>query len=239
MTAKRLAAEALPLLLLALAWACSGAEAGPGKSPSKMDVDAEEAAPRRRTRQAKAARPSEIPLLSLEGISVPGAEAQAGTPEGEPQATVPEEGGEKAGKGAADKAAEVAAARPPRNLFAFEEDPAVVAERQRQAEEAAKQAAEAAKKAAEERAKRDEELRLHPPPPQPPAISFQYVGYFGPVDNRIGVFAIPGTPGVFLLKAGDTVLEKFKIVDVGYESAEIGFVGFKETKRIPLVGGGK
>jgi hypothetical protein len=237
MRRRRLLAGILPVLLLALTWACSGA--GPGNPASRLDADAEGEAPRRRARQARVVHPGEIPLLSLEGVSVPGGE-QAGTSGGEEseEAAAGQDGGEIA-KASAEKEATPAPALPPRNLFAFEEDPAVVAERQRQAEEAAKQAAEAAKKAAEERAKRDEELRLHPPPPQPPGITFQYVGYFGPADGRIGVFALPGSPGVFLSKAGDTVFDKFKIVDVGYESAEIGFVGFKETKRIPLVGGGK
>ena len=247
MTARRFAAEALPLLLIALSWACSGAGAGPAGPASRLDADSEEGAPRRRTRQAQAVRPSEIPLLSLAGIPVPGGEEEVKESSEEGGGVSTEEAGEnvqkdsqKGGeKAEAGSEAKPVLALPPRNLFAFEEDPAVVAERQRQAEEAAKQAEEAAKKAAEERAKREEEARLHPPPPQPPPVTFQYIGYFGPADDRIGVFALPGTPGVFLVKTGATVLDKFKVLEIGYESAEIGFVGFKETKRIPLVGGGK
>jgi hypothetical protein len=125
---------------------------------------------------------------------------------------------------------------PPRNLFGIEEDPAVVAERQRAAQEASQKAAEAAQKA--------EYARTHwqgppqpPPPPQPPAIPFQFIGYLGPPADRTGVFSQGGQ--LIMAKKNDSVMGQFKIVDIGYESAEIGFTGFKETQRIPLSGGGK
>ncbi len=130
---------------------------------------------------------------------------------------------------------EVPAEETPRNLFAFEEDPAVVAERKRQAEEAAARAEEARKKAEEERKKREEELRLNPPPPQPPPITFHFVGYFGRPETRLGVFA--GPSGMVLAEKGDSIFGTYKVVDIGYESAEIGFTGFQETQRIPLTGG--
>jgi hypothetical protein len=142
--------------------------------------------------------------------------------------------------GAQPPADESAAAQPSaaRNLFAFEEDPAVVAERQRQAEEARKAAEVAAKKAAEEAAKQQEYLRAHPPPPQPPPITFTFIGYMGPPENRIGVFSVPGSSGLVLAKAGDHIAQRFIVKEVGYESAEIGFDGFTETKRITLTPGG-
>lgn len=122
----------------------------------------------------------------------------------------------------------------PRNLFAFEEDPAVVAERKRQAEEAARKARETAEKAAW--------IKTHtygppppPPPPQPPPITFHFVGYFGRPDDRVGVFT--GGSGMVLAQKGDLIFGSFKVVDIGYESAEIGFQGFSETQRIPLTGG--
>jgi|GEM_PF-2323753 len=125
---------------------------------------------------------------------------------------------------------------PPRNLFGIEEDPAVAAERQRVVQEAAQKAAEAAQKA--------EHARTHwqgppqpPPPPQPPAIPFQFIGYLGPPADRTGVFS-QGSQ-LIMAKKNDSVMGQFKIVDIGYESAEIGFTGFKETQRIPLSGGGK
>jgi|YNPBryBLVA2012_1023415.scaffolds.fasta_scaffold00265_13 hypothetical protein len=130
--------------------------------------------------------------------------------------------------------AEETAEETPRNLFTFEEDPAVVAERKRKADEAAQKAREAAEKAAW--------IKAHtygppppPPPPQPPPIPFHFVGYFGRPDDRVGVFT--GGSGMVLAQKGDQIFGSFKVVDIGYESAEIGFQGFTETQRIPLTGG--
>lgn len=127
-----------------------------------------------------------------------------------------------------------------RNIVQMEEDPEVVAERKRKEEEARKQAEEAAKMAEEERRKREEELKLNPPPPQPPPINFQFIGYMGPPKKRIGIFKMIGADEDLILKRkGEKILEDFIVVDIGYESAEIGFEGFKETKTISLVSGGK
>lgn len=221
--------------LLVTAWGCSGPVSPSGRD--SRDLEGGEDAPRQRRRAQRAVNPADIPQLTLDGITLPESMKQAkdqfeakedAEKEGEEAAAQPEQPQPKK-----------AEAAPTRNLFAFEEDPAVVAERRRKAEEAAKQAEEAAKAAAEARAKQAEELRLHPPPPQPPPIPFQFMGYFGHPASRIGVFSLPGAHDVFLAKSGDVVMEKFKIVEIGYESAEIGFKDFKETQRIPLIGGGK
>jgi hypothetical protein len=221
--------------LLLTAWGCSGSVSPSGRASA--DPEAGEESPRPRRKAQRTVSPADIPLLTLDGITLP---ASMRKPEEEAQAAEgqePETGDEKGSK--PEPPPQKVAVAPPRNLFAFEEDPAVVAERRRKAEEAAKQAEEAAKRAAEERAKQAEAVRLNPPPPQPPPIPFQFVGYFGHPNRRIGVFSVPGSPGVFLARSGETVLEKFKIVEIGYESAEIGFKDFKETQRIPLIGGGK
>jgi len=210
--------------------------------------------PQAKERPSKAAPPAEIVSLSLEGIPVlKKAEAPAAA-EGDASAQpapgtigppLPPKEVEGPGGGEGEKAKDEEAtppeqpagiAPPPRNLFAFEEDPAVVLDRQKKAEEAAQLAAEAAKRAAEARQQQEEYLRLHPPPPQPPQITFQFIGYMGPPEERIGVFA---TPSLLLARKGDTILGKFKIVSIGYESAEIGFAGFTQTQRIPLSAGGK
>ncbi len=128
---------------------------------------------------------------------------------------------------------------PQRNLFAFEQDPAILAKKKKEAEEAARAAAEAAKKAQAIQKKRMETLRKNPPPPAPPQVTINFVGYFGLPDSRIGVFVSRGARDVILARKGDTVMSKYKILDIGYESAEIGFQGFKQTERIPLSGGGK
>ncbi len=196
--------------LASLALACTGGgQAGAGRKAADIeDTGAARHAPAAATKRNA---PAALPVLSLDGLfgeSAPDGQA-AGS---QPQAA--------------------------RNLFSFEEDPVVVAERQRQAEEAQKAQEAAAKKAAEEAAKQQEYIRANPPPPQPPAITFSFIGYMGPPENRIGVFSVPGTNGPVLARAGEHIAQRFIIKEVGYESAEIGFDGFTETKRITLTPGG-
>ncbi len=122
----------------------------------------------------------------------------------------------------------------------MEEDPAVVAERKKNEEEARKKAEEAQKKAAEERKIMEAEFAKNPPPPEPPQINFQFIGYYGPSGGHIGVFRRSGKEDELILKRkGDMIDKTFKILEIGYESAEIGFEGFEQTKTIPLAAGGK
>ncbi len=230
MTSRSLLLSILLAAALVSAARCSGSP-GPAAS-SGFDPDAAENQPTRARRKAPAVlNPDQIPLLSLEGIPTPQAASEAGTAQ---------EAGERGGaKTGAQPPRSVPVpddnGLPPRNLFAVEEDPAVVAERRRQAEEAAQKAQDAAKKAQEARLKW-QGPPLPPPPPQPPAIPFQFIGYLGSPEDRIGVFF---GPSLFLAKRGEAVQARFKIVSIGYESAEIGFQGFTQTQRIPLTAGGK
>jgi hypothetical protein len=211
---------------------------GGSGTPAKggLDVDVGEAEgsgrsrPRARQRTAKVVKPDQIPLLSLEGL-LPEPEAPA-----EGEAGDDEEAGEAVAPHPPPAAPppDAQPPLPPRNLFAFEEDPAVIAERQKQA----LAAAEAARAAAELRRKW-QGPPPPPPPPQPPQIPFQFVGYFGAPGDRTGVFTGAGEPGPKLAKKGDVLMAQFKIVEIGYESAEIGFKNFTETRRIPLSSGGK
>lgn len=127
-----------------------------------------------------------------------------------------------------------------RTLFAFEEDPVVVAKREEDAKIAAEKAriaALAAQKQAEaEKQKQADYLRLHPPPPVPPAINFQFVGYTGDSKKPSGIFQMPNNDLVFA-KEGEKIVKPFKVVKIQYDSATIGFDGFKEIKTIPLTGG--
>jgi hypothetical protein len=251
---------AFAVLALAGALHCGAPQPAQPSPRGAFDSDTGESTdrPKAKARPSRPAPPAEIVTLSLEGIPVlKKAEAPAGAEDdtaaqpapgtiGPPLPPKEDEDeapggspGEKAKEGNAapeQPATPAGIAAPPRNLFAFEEDPAVVLDRQKKAEEAAQLAAEAAKRAAEERQQQAENAKLHPPPPQPPAITFQFIGYMGPPEERIGVFA---TPGLLLARKGDTILGKFKIVSIGYESAEIGFTGFTQTQRIPLFAGGK
>jgi hypothetical protein len=73
-----------------------------------------------------------------------------------------------------------------------------------------------------------------PPPPQPPAIGFQFTGTFGPPKEPIA--AIVDADRLVLVRQGDVVDGKFIIRRVGYESLDVGFVGFPESevRRIPI-----
>jgi hypothetical protein len=73
-----------------------------------------------------------------------------------------------------------------------------------------------------------------PPPPQPPAIAFQFTGTFG--NPKQPVAAIVAGDRLLLVRQGDVVDGKFIIRRVGYESLDVGFVGFpeKEVRRIPI-----
>ncbi|HET9794312.1 MAG TPA: hypothetical protein VFS34_07605 [Thermoanaerobaculia bacterium] len=73
-----------------------------------------------------------------------------------------------------------------------------------------------------------------PPPPQPPAIAFQFTGTFGP--PKAPVAAIVDADRLVLVRQGDVVDGKFIIRRVGYESLDVGFVGFPESevRRIPI-----
>jgi len=224
-----------------------------------MDLDgtssgAAPARSRRAARPQKAPESGQVVALSLKDIPMPpaavdmsgnavGGPAEANTEEPEQAAASgkgPVKGPVKEPGGAAPLTPPAAAgpdpnAPPPRNLFAFEEDPEVVMSRRKLSEEAAAQAEESRRKSEEARLKW-QGPPLPPPPPQPPAISFQFIGYMGTPEDRIGVFSGPGT---FLAKNGEVVQGKFKILSIGYESAEIGFTGFSQTQRIPLTAGGK
>ena len=79
---------------------------------------------------------------------------------------------------------------------------------------------------------------LPPPPPTPtpapPAIPFKFIGSFGPRERPIAVLAAGDR--LVNARAGDTVFDQFILRKVGYESIDVGFVGFpeKEVRRIAI-----
>ena len=79
---------------------------------------------------------------------------------------------------------------------------------------------------------------LPPPPPtptpKPPDVTFKFLGSFGAKEHPIAV--IQQGDEVFNARAGDTLFGKFVIRKVGYESIDVGFVGFaeSETKRLAI-----
>lgn len=122
---------------------------------------------------------------------------------------------------------------PARNLFAFEEDPAIQIAQRAMAEKAQKEA-EAAQRL-RDKWQGPPLPPPPPPPPQPPPIPFTFIGYLGPPEGRIGVFMVGQE--LLLAKSGERIQQRFIVKEVGYESAEIGFDGFTETKRIALTPG--
>jgi len=76
-----------------------------------------------------------------------------------------------------------------------------------------------------------------PPPtptPRPPDISFKFIGTFGPKEHPIAV--VQQGDQVLNVRAGDKLFGKFILKKVGYESIDVGFVGFPEaeTRRLGI-----
>lgn len=79
---------------------------------------------------------------------------------------------------------------------------------------------------------------LPPPPPTPtpapPAVAFKFLGTFGPKEHPIAV--IQSGDQILNVRTGDTLFGKFILRKVGYESIDVGFVGFPEaeTRRLGI-----
>ncbi len=79
---------------------------------------------------------------------------------------------------------------------------------------------------------------LPPPPPTPtpapPEISFKFIGTFGPKDRPLAVL-VSGDQ-IVNARAGEVVFDRFIVRRVGYESVDVGFVGFapQQTRRIGI-----
>ena len=77
---------------------------------------------------------------------------------------------------------------------------------------------------------------VRPPEPRPPAVDVVYLGSFGNRRRLLAVF----TDGseIFNVPEGDILKDKFVVVKIGLESADLGFVGFPEApaKRLEIGG---
>jgi len=65
--------------------------------------------------------------------------------------------------------------------------------------------------------------------PQPPAFDLRYLGSFGPRRRRIAVFADSSGDNIYNAREGDTLDDRFVVEAIGYESVDIGFVGFPDV----------
>ncbi len=77
---------------------------------------------------------------------------------------------------------------------------------------------------------------LPPPPPTPtpvpPQVSFKFIGTFGPKEQPIAVLVMGDQ--LVNARSGDVVFEHFILRNVGYESVDIGFVGYPPSVRTRL-----
>lgn len=144
-----------------------------------------------------------------------------------------------------------------RNIFQFGKPPVppkpqisqaeldAIAAAKRRAEEERQKALEAqrlrdlARREAQTQAQAPPPRAAGPPPPppkaQPPAIKYKFIGYLGPPQNKIAVLH-DGTDLIFVSR-GDELDEKFKVLDIGYESIKFGFVNpefSEESRTLPM-----
>lgn len=75
-----------------------------------------------------------------------------------------------------------------------------------------------------------------PPRPQPPPVDVVYLGSFGSNRRRLAVFSDGND--IFNAMQGGVVKEKFIVEQVGYESVDLGFVGFPDAPPERLAVGG-
>ena len=67
-------------------------------------------------------------------------------------------------------------------------------------------------------------------------MNFTYLGSFGPSDRRIAVFVKDDE--IINALTGDVLLENFIVDKIGFESADITFVGFPDSPGTRLEAGG-
>ena len=77
---------------------------------------------------------------------------------------------------------------------------------------------------------------LEPPKPKPPPVDVVYLGSFGPDDHKIAVFSDNDT--IYNAGVGDVVGERFILVQIGFESVDLKFVGFPDEPAERLSVGG-
>lgn len=75
-----------------------------------------------------------------------------------------------------------------------------------------------------------------PPKRRPPSVEFVYLGSFGPAERRIAVFTKDDQ--IFNAAVGDVLLDRFIVDKIGFESADIKFVGFPDAPETRLEAGG-
>jgi len=116
-----------------------------------------------------------------------------------------------------------------RDLFKYSKRPPTAAEleAERRRLEAERLAREAALKAQREARTKRQQVTERPagPPkpsgPRPPRISFKYIGYLGPKDDRIAVFE--EGEDLMLARVGETVQDQFRVQEIDYETVVMSY----------------
>lgn len=99
--------------------------------------------------------------------------------------------------------------------------------------------AAAARQAIEEARQRQvtqEPEPVQPARPVPPPVDVVFLGSFGSERHRLAVFS--DGKEIFNVPEGDVLKDKFVVVRIGLESADLGFVGFPEAPARRLEIGG-
>jgi hypothetical protein len=128
----------------------------------------------------------------------------------------------KAEQEAIKKAQEAAAAERAKQEELLRQQQAAQAEAQRKAQE---HAAEVAKNTPPP----------PPPKPQPPAIPYKFIGYIGPLDNKVAV--LHDGADILMVRRGEELPHGIKVLEIGYESIKFGFTDpqFKdESRTLPM-----
>lgn len=113
-------------------------------------------------------------------------------------------------------------------------------ERERQMELMRKQEEENANARKAEEVRQAEIAKNPPPPPpppkpQPPAITYKFIGYFGPPKAKVAVL-YDGTDQIFV-RQGEELPKGIKVLEIGYESIKFGFTDpqFRdESRTLPM-----
>lgn len=89
---------------------------------------------------------------------------------------------------------------------------------------------------ARQRQNEESKVQLARAGPQPPPVDVVFLGSFGPSSSRLAVFS-DGSE-IFNVSEGEVLKNKFIVVRIGFESADLGFVGFPEAPAQRLEIGG-
>ena len=76
---------------------------------------------------------------------------------------------------------------------------------------------------------------LPPAGPQPPALELTYLGWFGPKTRPIAAFT--DGENLFVARRGEVLADHFRVLDIGLESVDVGFVDFPDVPARRLVVG--